>query len=501
MKKHIFKTLVLLIGLTLIPFLGTSQRQAEKSSNTFLNRDYWTTKPSIADIKANIEKGHSITEANRGGFDATTYAIFGGNPVSTIEYLVSQGNDVNKRTHDSRTYVFWAASNGNLEVVKYLIKEGAKLDLVDSHGYGPISFTAATGQQDTAIYDYFIANGADLKNEKDHHGKNALLVAASRGKDLKLVDYFISKGLDINSTDDHGNGIFHYAAQGGNIDVLKQLVERGVSTDKNEETGENAIFFASKSRESSIQLYKYLEGLGIDANVKTKEGVTPLQNIASSSEDPKAFEYFIAKGVDPNAVDSEGNTALLNAAQRNKLEVIKYFAEKSENINHADKDGRTALAIAVQNNGGDVVSYLISKGADVNVVDKKGNNLAYYLMSTRGKPRDFDTKVAALQSKGFDFKKLQGDNSSIWHLAVAQNNLDLLKKVSAFGSDINGKDKDGNTPLHYAAMKTENAAILKYLLSNGANSKSTTDFGETAHDLASENELLSKNKVNLQFLN
>lgn len=50
-------------------------------------------------------------------------------------------------------------------------------------------------------------------------------------------------------------------------------------------------------------------------------------------------------------------------------------------------------------------------------------------------------------------------------------------------------------------MKTENAEILKFLIANGADPKSTTEFGETAYDLASENELLAKNKVSLQFLN
>ncbi|WP_072994045.1 ankyrin repeat domain-containing protein [Pseudozobellia thermophila] len=500
MKTTIVRTLALVLGLALVSVSGMAQRNAPRDPNPFLNRDYWEKQPSLEAIQATMKEGHSVTQANRGGFDAVTFAIFAKNPIPTVQFLLDQGNDINKRTHDSRTYVFWAASSGHLDLVRYLIEKGSKLDLVDSHGYGPISFAAATGQQDTAIYDAFIAGGADI-TEKDHHGKNALLVAAGRAKDLKLIDYFIGKGLDINSTDDHGNGIFHYASQGGNIDVLKQLVERGIPTKKNEATGENAIFFASKGRDISIELYQYLESLGLNANVRTKEGLTPLHNLARSSKDLKAFDYFVEKGVDPNAVDADGNTALLIAAERNNLEVVSYFAEKSNDIDHSNGKGQTALALALQNNSADVVSYLISKGADVHVKDGKGNNLASYLMGSRGKPRDFDAKVAALKDKGFDFTRLQADNSSIWHLAVSKNNLEVLKKVSAFGADINGKDKDGNTPLHYAAMKTENAEILKYLIAEGADLKSTTEFGETAYDLASENELLAKNKVNLQFLN
>ena len=82
-----------------------------------------------------------------------------------------------------------------------------------------------------------------------------------------------------------------------------------------------------------------------------------------------------------------------------------------------------------------------------------------------------------------------------------KNDLGLLKKVQAFGADINAKDKQGNTVLHYAAMKSTDTDILKYLIANGADTNATTEFGETAYELAQENELLGKTNVNLDFLN
>ncbi|MEO9891798.1 ankyrin repeat domain-containing protein [Aurantibacter sp.] len=504
MKNNVIRTFVFVLSFALVSISAVAQRNAPRDPNPFLNRDYWEKQPSIGAIEATIKEGHSVTQSNRGGFDATTYAIFEGNPLKTIDFLIAQGNDINKRTHDSRTYIFWAASNGNVALVKHLIGKGAKLDLVDSHGYGPISFTAASGQEDTAIYDAFIDGGADVKKEKDHHGKNALLVATGRAKSMKIIDYFINKGLAINSTDEHGNGIFHYAAQGGNIDILKQLVARGVSTKKNETTNENAIFFASKVGRgggNGIEVFQYLEGIGISPNIVTKEGETPIHNLAGGSSDTKLFEYFIAKGVDINAQDEKGNTALLNSVPRNKFETISYIAEKTKNINHTNKKGQSALTLAVQNNSAEVVNFLISKGAKIDVLDTSGNNLAFYLFDTRGIPKDFDAKVQALEKAGFDFKDSQANKSTIWHLAVSKNNLDLLKKVSDFGADINAKDNQGNTPLHNAAMKTRNTKILKFLIANGADVKSTTEFGETALDLAKENELLAKSNSSLDFLN
>ena len=58
----------------------------------------------------------------------------------------------------------------------------------------------------------------------------------------------------------------------------------------------------------------------------------------------------------------------------------------------------------------------------------------------------------------------------------------------------------GNTVLHLAALTAKNDKILKYLLSAGASVKAITAFEETAFDLASENEILAKNKTNISFL-
>ncbi len=502
MKTIVFRTLALVFTTGLLSIDATAQIE-NNLDNPFLNRDYWATQPSIESIKSNMAKGFSVQEANGGGFDATTFAIFANNPVETIKFLVEQGNSVNKRTHDSRTYIFWAASRGNLELMKYFVDQGAIMDLKDSHGYSLLLFTAATGQMDKNIYDFCIANGSDIVNEKDHHGKNILLVMIPRLKDLTMVDYLISKGIKLNSTDDHGNGIFSYAAKGGNIDLLNQLVKRGVNYAANEKTGENAILFASTGREIPLSVYTYLEGLGLTPNVKTVDGTTPLHNLAKASSDLEIYNYFIEKGVAVNQMDSDNNTALINASARNSLDVVSYLIENGSNVNMQNKKGQSALTKAVEGNSPEVVNYLISKSGDVNVIDDSQNSLAYYLVkSYRGDDAQaFDAKKQSLTKAGLNFQALQQDNSTLFHIAIEKNDLFLLQKLNEFGIDVNAKDANGNTALHYAAMKSMDDRILKYLISIGADKKSTTEFGETAFDLASENELLSKNETDLQFLN
>ncbi|MGB0175844.1 MAG: ankyrin repeat domain-containing protein, partial [Owenweeksia sp.] len=68
------------------------------------------------------------------------------------------------------------------------------------------------------------------------------------------------------------------------------------------------------------------------------------------------------------------------------------------------------------------------------------------------------------------------------------------------GIDINLKNDEGYTALHIAAMRAGNPEILEQLVRAGADKTVTTEFGESAYDLASENELLANRSSNLEFL-
>jgi len=88
----------------------------------------------------------------------------------------------------------------------------------------------------------------------------------------------------------------------------------------------------------------------------------------------------------------------------------------------------------------------------------------------------------------------------LYHLAVAKNDLSLVKSLEKLGIDVNTKNSEGITALHKAAMISKDDTMMKYLLSIGAKKDLVTNFKETAFDLAAENESLSKNNVTVNFL-
>ncbi len=489
MKKIIF-AFILFCGLN---------SQAQKS-NEFLNRSFWKKNPSIKTIDQKISEGNDIAALNKHAFDAVSYALLEKVDTKTIQYLLSKkGNGVNKLTHDGRTYIFWAAYSGNLEMVKYIISKGAKTNVIDSHGYSVLNFAAASGQLNLDIYNYLFKNNLDITKDKDHNGANALLLISPHVKNYETIKYFMSKGASLYDKDSNGNGIFEYAAKGGNIPVLKALLKNGVKK------GKNSMIFASRGlrrKKNTLEVYKFLESVGVNPNVIDKKGRNPLHSIARNYKDINVYKYFIAKGVNVNLQDKAGNSPFLNSTNNNSLEIVKFLSKYVEDINLKNKKGQSALTMAVNTNSIEVIKFLLEKGANVNVKDKNGNTLSYYLVNNyrKNKSTIFDTKLKILQKNGLTISENQNSKNTLLHIATQRNDLALLKKLSPFKIDVNAKNKENLSALQIAAMKAKDEKIIKYLLKIGADKNVKTDFEETLYDLASENELLKKQNINITFL-
>jgi len=481
--------------ITLLSF--TIQAQ----NNTLLDRGFWKKNPNIEAVEAEIKKGNNPTELNTNAFDPTVLAINEQASNEVIKHLLAiKGNDVNKLTHDGRTYIFWAAYRGNIEIMEHLLKNGAKTNIFDDKGYSALNFAASSGQANTKVYDLLISKGIDPKKDLDYNGANALLLVAPHDKDFTLINYFISKGLKLDSTDKEGNTAFNYAARIGNIATLKALIAKGIKFN------DNAMIIASqgaRGTSNTLELYKYLETLKINPNAIGKNGENVLHNIARKEKQADIIKHFLSKGVDVNKEDNDGNTPFMNAVSSNgEIQVINMLLEQVKDINHKNKKGVTALALAVKGNSPEVVALLLDKGADVKVVDGNGENLSAYLIQSYNpqKVEIFESKIKILSDKDYKIDAPQKNGNTLYHLAVAKNDLSLLKFLNQFKLDINKQNQEGMTPLHKAGLIAKDDTILKQLLASGAKKKVKTDLGETAYDLASENEYLTKNKVSIDFL-
>ena len=491
MKKNLF------ISIALVAALFSNAQQ----KNTLLDAGFWKTAPNVETVKAEIAKGNDPSQANANAFDVVVLAINNDAPNATIKFLLEQsGNPVNKSTHDNRIYLHWAAYKGNVEIVEHLITKGSDINAEDSHATTPITFAAMNGQSNPALYEAFFKGGLDPK-KKYKDGENLLLLAVPFDKDLTLTDFFVTKGLSLKDVDNNGNTAFNYAARTGNVALLKKLLERKV---KYTDTALLMATQGSRRETTSLDAYKYLvEELKLKPTVTGKAGENVLHLLAGKPNQKEIITYFLSKGVDANQVNKDGNTPFMIAAGARENGALEMLLPTVKNINLQNPKGESALTFAVRSGTPENLALLLNKGADVKVTDKDGNSLGVYLVqSYKPDPKQdtFDAKAKLLQEKGLNLAAPQKDGSTLYHFAIAKNDLSLLKKLAGLNIDVNAKNKDGITALHKAAMVAKNDEIMKYLISIGAKKDIKTEFDESAYALAKENESLTKQNVSIEFL-
>ncbi|WP_194852017.1 ankyrin repeat domain-containing protein [Nonlabens antarcticus] len=489
--------------LIALMFTGSAFAQ----DNVFLDRDFWKSNPDLTIVKEKNTAGNDAIAMNSNGYDATTYAILGNASDDVIKYLLTlDGNGIDKKTHDSRIYLHWAAYTGNLEIVKTLLNKGSSLTALESHGNTPLTYAANGGNMDPELYNLFMKQGIKLADEKNDEGANTLLLAAPSMSSFRETAFFTDNGIDINSNDKDGNGIFSYAAKKGNISFLKELIAAGVDYKSANMNGGNAFIFAAqgaRGHSNTIEIYQFLKQSGLNPNVITKDGYTPLHALAYSNTDVEIFNFFLREGADVNQKDAEGNTPFLNAAYRNNLEIVELLSTDVKDFNLSNKNGQTAMMLATKRNTANVLSFVISEtGKDFKPSDAAGNTPAYYLARSYNKnnTEDFKAKLDLLVALGVDMSATQANENTLYHIAAAESDLELLKELSGYKVPVNATNEEGLTALHIAAMRSDNVEMMKYLISLGADTSITTDFEETAYDLAGENELLNKQQTALEFL-
>lgn len=475
---------------------------AKGQKNTLLDMSFWDTHPDIETVRKEIAAGNDPSARNRRSDDVVVSAIRSKQDTEIIKFLIEQdGNSVNKKTRHSKTYLHWASATNNVDLVKYLIAKGADPNATDSRGFTVLQTSASEGKNNIEIFDTLIKAGANPKL-KTNKGTTVMMMALGQGADLKVVDYFISKGLSIKDKDALGRTTADYAAKLGNLTVIGQLAKKGVKpTDQ-------ALFFATIglwNKQNGVNVYKNLiEKYKLNPKAIDATGRTLLHHLYIST-DADLINYLVNQGVDVNKTDKAGNTVLMLFASHRNLDILKKIISKTKNINATNNHGESALMLAVLSGTADGVKLLLENGADYKITDKEGNNLAYYWFrsyrpSQNGIDENFEKKLNLIESTGLDITAPQKNGNTLLHLAADFPEIELVEKALKLGVDVNAINEDGNTGLHLFALVSQNDQILRTLVEAGARKEIQTVFGETAYDLAKDNNYLTEKNISVEFL-
>ena len=305
-------------------------------------------------------------------------------------------------------------------------------------------------------------------------------------EDPAVCQVLIDAGADIETKDDMGRSPLHWSCRSGALDVVKMLVEAGAGVRGIDSKGSTCLIFAASS--GHTETVRYLAGLkDVDLNHSGKYGVTAL-NCALQRGHADVVEVLIDAGADIETKDDMGRSPLHWSCYSGALDVVKMLVEAGAGVRGIDSKGYTCLIFAAANGHTETVRYLAGlKDVDLNHSGNNGRTALHVALQGGGHADVMQLLVDA--GADIEAKDIQG--ATPLHFACMGGELDIVQKLLKAGADVCVVDDASTTCLMFAAVQVSRCtkAVVGYLAGLQEVDVNQRDWrGLTALSLARQNQ-------------
>ena len=368
-------------------------------------------RPFLLQLPEHTTVGPSEREPYNSSEMETLLAASSRGDLPILERLLPDNKDIDTRGslledrsadgQEKITMLQAAASHGQLEVIEYLIRKGANVNLQND---GETRLLTAAYQGQSQVPEILIANGADI-NHKRFRGASALheAVANVSGENLgkiAVVETLLSHGIDIEVADEDGHTALHCAALYGNL-------ENGADVNARNNWGYNPLNSAASG--GHLETAELLLDKGAEVNNNGKEeGCNGLgqaarhghtstvallldrgrQGTISTTHEPRTARSGTAATVSllyQRGCAHQGPPSLFKAILTDPSDVVKLLLHQGVDINARDTTERSVLHFAVLGQrfersnahgvlhaGWEVLRFLLENGADATAEGSSG---------------------------------------------------------------------------------------------------------------------------------
>uniref|UniRef100_A0A8D1MRI9 Ankyrin-3 n=1 Tax=Sus scrofa TaxID=9823 RepID=A0A8D1MRI9_PIG len=388
-----------------------------------------------------------------------------------------------------------AAQENHLEVVKFLLDNGASQSLATEDGFTPLAVALQQG------HDQVVS----LLLENDTKGKVRLpaLHIAARKDDTKAAALLLQNDNNADVESKSGFTPLHIAAHYGNINVATLLLNRAAAVDFTARNDITPLHVASKR--GNANMVKLLLDRGAKIDAKTRDGLTPLHcgarsgheqvvemlldraapilsktknglsplHMATQGDHLNCVQLLLQHNVPVDDVTNDYLTALHVAAHCGHYKVAKVLLDKKANPNAKALNGFTPLHIACKKNRIKVMELLLKHGASIQAVTESGLT-PIHVAAFMGHVNI----VSQLMHHGASPNTTNVRGETALHMAARSGQAEVVRYLVQDGAQVEAKAKDDQTPLHISA-RLGKADIVQQLLQQGASPNAATTSGYT----------------------
>ncbi|XP_030637932.1 protein phosphatase 1 regulatory subunit 12C [Chanos chanos] len=281
--------------------------------------------------EAKEKKQDVINCSNADGITALHQACIDGS-LEVVEFLLAQGADINQVDSEGWTPLHVAATCGNLEITKFLLEQGASLTAVNCDGDVPLDI-AEDEATEVLLQEHTTKQGVDLEAAKRAEeeqimtdarawlteglpadlrhpktGATPLHVSAAKGY-LEAIKLMCQCGLDVSAKDNDGWTPLHAAAHWGQGDACRILAEQLCDMEARSNAGQTPFDVADENVASLLEELSQRQ-----VNWRNEKSINDRQNASGSNN--------------ANAINKKRRTSVCRMSSRDKMNVQDQSKER-----------------------------------------------------------------------------------------------------------------------------------------------------------------------------
>uniref|UniRef100_A0A671R2E6 Ankyrin-1-like n=1 Tax=Sinocyclocheilus anshuiensis TaxID=1608454 RepID=A0A671R2E6_9TELE len=413
------------------------------------------------------------------------------NHLEVVKFLLDNGANQTIPTEDGFTPLAVALQQGHENVVALLINHGTK---------GKVRLPAlhiAARNDDTRTAAVLLQNDPN-PDVLSKTGFTPLHIAAHY-ENLNVAQLLLNRGADVNFMPKNGITPLHIASRRGNVIMVRLLLDRGAKIDA--KTKDELTPLHCAARNGHVRIIEILLDQGAPIQAKTKNGLSPI-HMAAQGDHLECIRQLLQYNAEIDDITLDHLTPLHVAAHCGHHRMAKVLLDKGAKPNTRALNGFTPLHIACKKNHMRVMDLLLKHSASLEAVTESGLtplhvssfmghlNIVKILMQKGASPHASNVKVEtplhmASRAGHCEVAEFLLQNAAPVDAKAKVVTVICLKCMTYRKRDIKLYfHQDDQTPLHCAARMGHNE-MVKLLLEHKANPNSTTTAGHTSLHIAS----------------
>lgn len=274
-------------------------------------------------VKLLIENKANIWTKSLQGFNCMHIACATG-CIELVQYFFQLSpNWVDVLTEQNETCLILAASEGRIELVKFLLKHTTKINHFSKTGFDALLAACFNGHFHVA--EELLKSGKfDIHFIHPEVGFSYLSTACLRSN-KPAIQFFLKHGANINQLDINLTTPLFHAIKNRNIELVKFLLQqKDINLEQVIHDSGTVLHFGTTI--GNLEIVKLLIAHGADRYKLTSNSET-LLHLACRNGNLKLIEYCLTLGIDVSAKNNLGQTAIDIAKKSNKKDLISLFSK------------------------------------------------------------------------------------------------------------------------------------------------------------------------------